>query len=235
MTGPSFSKCSTASRMASAAKRDAKEARVQQAISEHRNGTYSTIRQAATANHVPESTLHQQLCGRKPKKDAQTGMQMLPPDAESTLVDLIRCSACSRYPLTPVGIRDYANTITPGIPGTTQQVDVRRNWMQGFLLRHPSIRSCWSRCLENARLKAANEASIQTWFKCFAEIINEFSVSSTDIFNMDETCFMFGQGGSEGVVVPAGDPASRFRAQPGTRESATVIKCNVLSVVPVRL
>ncbi|CBQ68565.1 related to transposase [Sporisorium reilianum SRZ2] len=216
MTCPSFSKCSTASRMASAAKRDAKEAHVQQAVSEHCNGTYSTIRQAAAANHIPESTLRQRLRGRKPKKDAQTGMQTLPLDAESTLIDLIRRSACSGYPLTPAGIRDYANTVAPGIPGTTQQVDVGRNWMQGFLLRHPSIHSCWSCCLENARLKATNKASIRTWFKCFAEIVNEFSVSSTDIFNMDKTGFMFSQGGSEGVVVPAGDPASPFRVQPGT-------------------
>ncbi|SJX64480.1 related to transposase [Sporisorium reilianum f. sp. reilianum] len=36
---------------------------------------------------------------------------------------------------------------------------------------------------------------------------------------------MFGQGASERVVVPSGDLASRFRAQPGTQESATVIEC----------
>ncbi|CDW99812.1 hypothetical protein [Sporisorium scitamineum] len=42
---------------------------------------------------------------------------------------------------------------------------------------------------------------------------------------MDETEFMFGLGGSERVIVPTGDPTTRFRAQPGARESATVTKC----------
>ncbi|SPO22558.1 related to transposase [Ustilago trichophora] len=42
---------------------------------------------------------------------------------------------------------------------------------------------------------------------------------------MDETGFMFGVGGRERVVVPSGDQAASFRAQPGNRESATVIEC----------
>ena len=42
---------------------------------------------------------------------------------------------------------------------------------------------------------------------------------------MDKTAFMFGQGGTQHILVPEGNPASRFKAQPGNRESATVIEC----------
>lgn len=42
---------------------------------------------------------------------------------------------------------------------------------------------------------------------------------------MDKTGFMFGQSSSQCVLVPAGDPASRFKAQPGNWESATVVEC----------
>ncbi|SPO28681.1 related to transposase [Ustilago trichophora] len=42
---------------------------------------------------------------------------------------------------------------------------------------------------------------------------------------MDETGFMFGQAGSERIIVPSGKPAARYKAQPGTRESATIIEC----------
>ncbi|SPO24638.1 related to transposase [Ustilago trichophora] len=42
---------------------------------------------------------------------------------------------------------------------------------------------------------------------------------------MDETGFMFGQARSERIIVPSGEPAARYKAQPGTRESATIIKC----------
>ncbi|KAJ1025927.1 hypothetical protein NDA16_002553 [Ustilago loliicola] len=42
---------------------------------------------------------------------------------------------------------------------------------------------------------------------------------------MDESGYCFGQGGSERVLVPDGDKAARFKAQPGSREMATVIEC----------
>ncbi|SPO26631.1 related to transposase [Ustilago trichophora] len=42
---------------------------------------------------------------------------------------------------------------------------------------------------------------------------------------MDETGFMFGQAGSERIIVPSGEPAAWYKAQPGTRESATIIEC----------
>ncbi|SJX66128.1 related to transposase [Sporisorium reilianum f. sp. reilianum] len=153
------------------------------------------------------------------------GMQTLLPDAEGALIDLIHQSACSGYPLTPVSIQDHANIVSHPVPGCLESVDVRCNWMQDFLLHHPSIRSCWSCCLENARLNAASKPSIQSWYQRFADIINQFGMSLTNVFNMDKTGFMFSQGGSEHVVVPAGNLASRFRAQPGTQELATIIKC----------
>ena len=48
---------------------------------------------------------------------------------------------------------------------------------------------------------------------------------SNNIYNMDETGFIFGQGGSQQVLVPNGDWASCFKAQPANRESATVVEC----------
>ena len=50
-------------------------------------------------------------------------------------------------------------------------------------------------------------------------------MASTNVFNMDETGFMFGLDASERVIVPTGDLAPRFTAQPGTRESTAVIEC----------
>lgn len=151
-------------------------------------------------------------------------MQALTPAAESALVDHIRLSAYSGYPLTPAQIREYANAVSRRI-GQTGPVDVGRNWLQGFLLRHPSIRPYWSRCPDNVRLTGTTEEDVRQWFHRLGEIMREYSVASTDVFNMDETGFMFGLGASERVVVSTGDLASRFSAQPGTRGSASVIEC----------
>lgn len=145
MARPTSSKRSKAARAASAAERDDKEARLQQAVAEHRSGQHGSIRQAADIHNVSESTLRHRLNGRKPKKDAQIHMQSLLPDAEDAVLDLIRRCACSGFPLTPAGIREYANTVARSIPGRSEAVDIGRNWLQAFLLRHPSVRSCWSR------------------------------------------------------------------------------------------
>ncbi|SPO23620.1 related to transposase [Ustilago trichophora] len=225
MTTPSVSKRSTTSRAARAADRDQQEARLQQAAAELGNGTYSSIRKAAAANNVPESTLRGRLSGVPTIKEGHASMQALTPAAETALLEHIRRCACSGFPLTPAQIRDYANTVSRGIPGCSDAPNVGRNWLQGFLLRHPSIRSHWSRCLDNARLTGTDKHGIQQWYQQLGNIVNEYSVASTNIFNMDETGFRFGQGGSERVIVPSGDQAARFKAQPGTRESATAIEC----------
>ncbi|SPO27531.1 related to transposase [Ustilago trichophora] len=225
MTTPSISKRSTASRAACAADCDQQEARLQQAAAELGNGTFSSIRKAAAANSVPESTLRGRLSGVPTIREGHASMQALTPAAETALLEHIRRCACSGFPLTPAQIRDYANTVSRGIPGCTDAPDVGWNWLQGFLLRHPSICSHWSRCLDNARLTGTDANGIQAWYQQLGRIVNEYSVLSTNIYNMDETGFRFGQGGSERVIVPSGDQAARFKAQPGTRESATAIEC----------
>ncbi|SPO32559.1 related to transposase [Ustilago trichophora] len=202
MTTPSISKRSTASRAARAADRDQQEARLQQAAAELGNGTFSSIHKAAAANSVPESTLRGRLSGVPTIREGHASMQALTPAAETALLEHIRRCACSGFPLTPAQIRDYANTVSRGIPGCTDAPDVGRNWLQGFLLWHPSICSHWSWCLDNARLTGTDANGIQAWYQQLGRIVNEYSVLTTNIYNMDETGFRFGQGGSEQILPP---------------------------------
>ncbi|CBQ73839.1 related to transposase [Sporisorium reilianum SRZ2] len=220
-----FSKCSVASWTASAADRDAREARLQQASQELDNGLHDSIRKAAAANDVPAATLRHWRQGRPPKVEAQNDQQHLTPTEETGLLEYIRRCACSGYPLTPALLRDCANEIIRSVPGRSQEPEVSHAWLQSFLLRHLAIRLHWSRCLDNARLNGANETVVREWFARLAEIMREFSAASTNVFNMDETGFMLSQAGSKQVVVPASEPAARFKAQPGTLELAMVIKC----------
>lgn len=225
MARPSSSKRTRSSRASSAADRDDREARLRQAASELESGQHSSVRAAAKAHNVPEASLRHRQSGRRSHKDAHADQQTLTPAAESALADHIRRCASSGFPLTPATIREYANTITRPVPGRIDTPAVGKAWLQGFLLRHPSLKSAWSRCLENARLRSTDEEGIRQWFSRLDEIVREFHVSSNNIFNMDESGYRFGQGGSVRVLVPAGDKAARFKAQPGSREMATVIEC----------
>ncbi|SPO21142.1 related to transposases [Ustilago trichophora] len=220
-----FSKRSVAFRAASAADRDTREVRLQQASLELDNGQHDSIRQAAAANNVPEASLRHRRQGRQPKAWAQNNQQRLTPTKESGLLEFIRRRACSGFALTPALLREHASNIICSNPARCQAPDVTHTWLQAFLLRHPTIRSHWSWCLDNARLSGATETVIQEWFNRLAEIMREYHVASTNVFNMDETGFMFGQAGSERIIVPSGEPAAWYKAQPGTRESATIIEC----------
>lgn len=220
-----FSKRSVVSRVATAASRDQRKARLQQASRDIDSGLYPSISKAAAANGVPATSLRYRRQGRQPKAAAQNQQQRLTPDEETGLVEYVRRRSYSGYPLTPARLREHADSIIRSVPTRSAEPRVSHAWLQAFLIRHPAIRSHWSRCLDNARLSGANKATVREWFARLNEIIREFSVASTNIFNMDETGFMFGQAGSERVVVPRGEPAARFKAQPGTRESATVIEC----------
>ncbi|SPO30985.1 related to transposase [Ustilago trichophora] len=220
-----FSKRSVAFRAASAADRDTREVRLQRASLELDNGQHDSIRQAAAANSVPEASLRHRRQGRQPKVRAQSHLQRLTPTEESGLLEFIRRRACSGFALTPALLCEHANNIIRSDPARCQATNVTHTWLQAFLLRHPTIRSHWSRCLDNARLSGATETVIKEWFNRLADIMREYNVASTNIYNMDETGFMFGQAGSERIIVPSGKPAARYKAQPGTRESATIIEC----------
>ncbi|SJX66299.1 related to transposase [Sporisorium reilianum f. sp. reilianum] len=141
------------------------------------------------------------------------------------LVECIWHCGYSGFLLTPAFIQEYANNAICAIPGCLDPVNVGASWLQAFLVQHPSIRSHWSCCLDNARLTGATEKVIRHWFVGLSKVMHDFHVALTNVFNMDKTSFMFGQSASEHMVVPSGDPASPFRVQPGTRESATIIEC----------
>ncbi|SJX66004.1 related to transposase [Sporisorium reilianum f. sp. reilianum] len=189
------------------------------------NGQHDSLQKAAAAHNVPEATLRHRRKGRHTKKDAHADQQALPPVAETALVERIRHCGYSGFLLMPALIREYANDAIHAIPGRLDPVNVSASWLQAFLVRHPLIRSHWLRYLDNARFMGATEEVVRHWFVGLGEVMCDFHVVLTNIFNMDKTGFMFSQGASKHVVVASGDPASRFKAQPGTRESATFIKC----------
>ncbi|SPO24922.1 related to transposase [Ustilago trichophora] len=220
-----LSKRSVTYRAATASKRDQREGHLQLAISELEQGQHNSIRKAAAAHNVSESTLRHRMSGRQNKKAANEAQQALTCAAENAVITHIQRCACSGFPLTPAVVMQYANAVSRPLPAGGTLVKLSHAWLQSFLLRHPEIKSHWSRCLDNARLTGTDEASIQQWFTQLAAILREYNVSSTNIYNMDETGFMFGVGGREQVVVPSGDQAASFKAQPGNRESATVIEC----------
>ena len=159
-----------------------------------------------------------QLHGKTPKKDAQLSQQVLSCTAETALVEHIRHCAAQGFPLNHQDVISFAEHLAPGSKSNGKATKLGHNWLSAFLLTNLSVCSCWScwsHCLENARVCSTDAKAISDWFQQLSDIIHEYNILETSIFNMDKTAFMFGQGGTQCILVPEGNPASRFKAQPG--------------------
>ncbi|SJX64778.1 related to transposase [Sporisorium reilianum f. sp. reilianum] len=210
--------------MQAAADCDTKEEKIQQALAELEAGQHASISAAAASHGIAKTTLYDWSKGVQAKKDAQTNQQALLPAVESILIDHIhRCSATG-FPLNPADVCDFALTLKESEAAGLAMEKISVSWMQSFLLWHPELKSMWPRCLENAHVRGTDKQTIQEWFSHFQEIITEYRISSNNIFNMDETGFVFGLGSLQHVIVPGGDPAGQFKAQPGNRQNTTVIE-----------
>ncbi|SJX64987.1 related to transposase [Sporisorium reilianum f. sp. reilianum] len=207
-----------------AADRDTKEDKVQQALAELEADQHASISAAAAFHGVAKTMLYNQLKGVQAKKDAQTNQQALLLAAESILVNHIRRCSATSFLLNPADVCNFALTLKEGEAASSATEKISVSWLQSFLLRHPELKSTWSWCLENARVRGTDEQAIRDWFTRFQEIIMEYRISSNNIFNMDETGFVFDLSGSQHVIVPGSDLAGWFKAQPGNRQNATVIK-----------
>ncbi|CBQ71472.1 conserved hypothetical protein [Sporisorium reilianum SRZ2] len=217
-------KTSRAGRTETAAAHNDHEEKIQRALAEWEAGQHASIGAAAAAHSVAKSTLHDPSKGKQTKQDAHSHQQALSPFNETTLLNHIRHCAAGGFLLNPADVRDFTEYLARGGSGDSGAVKLGHNWVSFFLNRHLSIQSRWSRCLENARIRGTDEDDIRQSFGRLQEVITEYKISSNDIFNMDETGFVFGLGGSQCVIVPGGNPASRFKAQPGNRQNATVIE-----------
>ncbi|SJX60738.1 related to transposase [Sporisorium reilianum f. sp. reilianum] len=159
-----------------------------------------------------------------PKADAHTSQQALLPASENILLEHIRSSAAMGFLLNPADVQEFAQMLTRGSTNNLGLAKLGTNWLSLFLVHHPSIQSTWSRCLENAHIRGTDKDSIQKWFGRLQDTIMEYKISSSNIFNMDETGFVFGLSSSQHVIVPGSDPAGRFKAQLGNCQNTTVIK-----------
>lgn len=127
------------------------------------SNTYASATAAAAAHQVSKTTLLNRRKGKAPKKVAQVSQQTLPPAVETALANHIKVCAKGGFPLTPADISMYANCLAQQQDGTNPGVG--KKWLRNFLIQHPSLKSTYSRCVENAHIKAVNPEHIRQFIK----------------------------------------------------------------------
>ena len=97
------------------------------------------------------------------------------------------------------------------------------SWMEGFLRRHPYLKTQRARVVDADRIHCATEATIRPWFNLF-QIPEVKAILPENRWNKDEAGIMEGRG-ENGLVVGTADHKALQKKQPGGRTWTLFIEC----------
>ncbi|KAF7565071.1 hypothetical protein PtrM4_045050 [Pyrenophora tritici-repentis] len=110
----------------------------------------------------------------------------LHPQHETELVKYIQTLTERRLPPTRLMIQRFASSLA--------RKAVSETWVSRFLRRHPNhLISAYSKGMSKQRCKADSGAKYSLYFKLLLNKIEEYNISPTYIFNMDEKGFQLGR------------------------------------------
>jgi Tc5 transposase DNA-binding domain len=164
------------------------EQKLTEALAGLTDGTYSNFKQASLAMKTSRTTLAHRYKGGQSRHEPQVNHQALSPAEEYALTKWIECLSCTGHPVHHPFIRELADEIRkPRLEhegSVTQQLG--KYWVSRFLACHPSLQSKVAKSIE-AACKEVTDKQLQDWFITFKCVIDEYGISSKNIYNMDET------------------------------------------------
>jgi len=147
-------------------------------------GDYTSLRAAARAFGVPESTVRDRAHGSKTRAEARTSQQLLSVEQEEMLVRWIL--DLDMYGQAPnfAQLRAMAGLISAVSNGPST---VGKAYIQRFLKRHPEVKSKLGRKIGNKRSREVTEEAVRGWYESLLKILTGRLIQKDHIFNMDET------------------------------------------------
>ncbi|RYN27486.1 hypothetical protein AA0114_g12537, partial [Alternaria tenuissima] len=146
----------------------------------------------------------------------------------------------SLHPQTEIELRNYCKTLTERrLPPSRLMIqrfasglagkDVSESWVTRFLHRHDDhLISRWNNGLSKQRVKADSAAKFNLYFKLLHQKIEEYNVSPTYIFNMDEKGFQLGRVGRTKRIFSKAlykQKGVRQALEDGSSQWITVVAC----------
>ncbi|CCE31509.1 uncharacterized protein CPUR_05362 [Claviceps purpurea 20.1] len=111
-----------------------------------------SVRKAAAAYKIPESTLHHRLRRTKKISSAETSERRLSEDQEFNLTNWIIARAALGFPPTHQQLEDFTTSIV-ALGGDERPLG--KHWVEGFLQRNPEVITDEGRVLDSKRINGA--------------------------------------------------------------------------------
>jgi hypothetical protein len=203
-----------------------KEGRITLAVQAFKQGHISSVRAAAKAYDVPESTLRSRVKGIHARRDTVPINRKLTTTEESTLVEWILSMDQRGLAPTREIVEQMANILLQKrSQNQTNPLTVGIRWVRNLVQRHPALRSSYNRKYDYQRAKCEDPALIRSWFQLVHNTIEKYGILDTDIYNFDETGFQMGVISTAKVITGAERSRKPVSVQPGNREWVTAIDC----------
>lgn len=205
------------------------QSRMLDAIASIKSGNSVAIAAAATEFNVPYSTLKHRVRGRVSRQESREPFQKLFPASELELVRWITSLTISGYSPTHKIVKEMAEILYGRQMGIELEGPVieslGKNWMQGFLGRHPQLKTVVGKMIEKARMKGTAREVLQKWFDAFEMVVvKDDDVLIGNVYNMDESGFSLGTINAGKVIINT-QIGQRYQANPGRQEWLSVIEC----------
>jgi len=174
-----------------------------------------SLRQAAKDFQIPRLTLTARYNGVPARKDAYEHQQKLTRAEERILVDWIKVQGRRCVPISPTTLGEHAAAIA-GSP-------VGRSWPQRFMDQHPDLKTRYTQSLKTCRANNVNPTTVNNFFDVLEEIIWEYKIDESDVYNMDEKGVQLGVGKRVAAIIDQ-DQKEVYSLEDGNRELVTVIE-----------
>src|SRR5437773_8833756 len=178
------------------------------------------IRLAARDHGIPRTTIGNSIKGMDTHQEASEDLQRLSPDLETRLAQFALTQESLGYAMTHAQIKGIAQKI---LRSGGDLKPLGRHWMDGFLRRNPQLKTKKGVRIEYKRTNGASAENIEKFFK----ILETVSwVKSCNIYNVDETGIMEGQG-INGLVVGSSKHNSKATYVKGNQDRTwtSIVKC----------
>jgi hypothetical protein len=204
------------------------EERIQNAITEFKEGRFKSIRVCADTWQVSKSTVAYRMSGRNSRARSHEYRQILSSTEEKTLVRWLTRLTSAGFPASPALAIEMAEEIRrlrfrlTSTPTSLRLIG--KHWLDRFRIRHPEIQGVWTRQIDGVRHNTVILEAVKTYFEATTELCLQHQYPPERRYNMDESGFAVGVSQSSRALVNIRE-GSNWKVVKGRQEWITAIEC----------
>ena len=145
-----------------------------------------SVRKLARHYRLVDTTLRRRIAGAQPNQIAQSRHQKLHPKQEEALSRWILQLGAWGCPPRFNQVRFMAIEL---LRKNQSHDDLGINWIQKFLSRHPELASTFSQPLNKKRAVMPDEEKVNSWFRFYLEVLEQYGFRPEDVYSMEEKGF----------------------------------------------